>query len=63
MTDEKLYNLNQLREIASGNEEFVDKMVALFLEMTPELLNRIASGLQLQDWDEVKAAAHKMKLV
>ena len=61
MTDEKLYNLNQLKEIAAGSDEFVEKMVNMFLEMTPELLNRIGSGLQLQDWDKVKAAAHKMK--
>ncbi len=61
MTKAKLYDLQQLIEIAAGNQDFVDKMVAMFLEMTPALVNRIESGIQLQDWDEVKSAAHKMK--
>jgi HPt (histidine-containing phosphotransfer) domain-containing protein len=61
MTTDKLYNLDQLREIASGNEDFVHKMINMFLDVTPELLNRISAGLQIQDWEEVKSAAHKMK--
>jgi HPt (histidine-containing phosphotransfer) domain-containing protein len=61
MTNAKLYDLQQLIEIAAGNQDFVDKMVNMFLEMTPALVSRIEAGIQLQDWDEVKAAAHKMK--
>ncbi len=61
MTEEKLYNLNQLSEIAAGNEEFITKMVNMFLEMTPALVDRIEAGLQTQDWPEVRSAAHKMK--
>jgi HPt (histidine-containing phosphotransfer) domain-containing protein len=61
MSDEKLYDLEQLNAIASGNEEFVIKMVNMFLEMTPELVGRIEAGLQTQDWPEVRSAAHKMK--
>jgi HPt (histidine-containing phosphotransfer) domain-containing protein len=61
MSDEKLYDLEQLNAIAAGNEEFVIKMVNMFLEMTPELVGRIEAGLQTQDWPEVRSAAHKMK--
>ncbi|MEY2925208.1 MAG: hypothetical protein RLZZ337_1758, partial [Bacteroidota bacterium] len=50
MTTDKLYNLDQLREIASGNEDFVHKMINMFLDVTPELLNRISVGFQIQDW-------------
>ena len=61
MSEEKLYDLNQLTEIAAGNEEFVTKMVTMFLDMTPGLVDRIEAGLQTQDWVEVRSAAHKMK--
>ncbi len=61
MSNEKLYDLEQLNAIASGNEEFVTKMVNMFLEMTPALVGRIEAGLQVQDWVEVRSAAHKMK--
>lgn len=61
MSDEKLYDLEQLNAIAAGNEDFVIKMVSMFLEMTPGLVGRIEAGLQTQDWPEVRSAAHKMK--
>jgi HPt (histidine-containing phosphotransfer) domain-containing protein len=61
MSDEKLYDLEQLNAIAAGNEDFVIKMVNMFLEMTPGLVGRIEAGLQTQDWTEVRSAAHKMK--
>lgn len=61
MTKGKLYDLQQLNDIAAGNEEFVTKMVHMFLEMTPALVERIEAGLQTQDWIEVRSAAHKMK--
>jgi len=61
MSEEKLYDLEQLNAIAAGNEDFVEKMVNMFLEMTPALVSRIEAGLQTQDWAEVRSAAHKMK--
>lgn len=61
MSEEKLYDLAQLREVAAGSEEFVDKMVEMFLQMTPELTERIQKGVLAEDWEEVRAASHKMK--
>ena len=59
--EDKLYDLAQLEEVSAGNPEFVDMMVGKFLQLTPALVDRIEAGLQIQDWPEVKAAAHKMK--
>jgi HPt (histidine-containing phosphotransfer) domain-containing protein len=59
--DNVFYNLSQIEAIASGNQEFIDKMVTMFLDLTPDLIARIDSGIAAEDWDEVKAAAHKMK--
>lgn len=61
MIEEKLYDLKQLQEIAAGSEEFIKKMVGMFLELTPQLTERVVNGVKLQDWDEVKSASHKMK--
>jgi len=59
--EEKLYNLEQIEMMSGGNDSFVDKMVNLFIELTPELMNRIKSGLIENDFEEIKSAAHKMK--
>lgn len=61
MEENKLYNLEQLEAIASGNDEFVIKMVNMFLDMTPHLVTRIGVGIQGEDWVEVHSAVHKMK--
>ncbi len=59
--EDKMYNLEQIDMMSGGNAEFVDKMVNLFLELTPELLNRIKTGLIDSNYEEIKSAAHKMK--
>ena len=61
MSQDPLYNLSQLREVAAGSEDFVNKMVDMFLEMTPALVQRVADGTAQKDWDEVQSASHKMK--
>ncbi|MBR9860652.1 Hpt domain-containing protein [bacterium] len=61
MSEEKLYDLSQLEAVASGSQEFIDKMVDMFINMSPDLINRIKTGLADQDWEEVRSAAHKMK--
>lgn len=59
--NDTLYDLSQLHELSSGNPEFVEKMVGMFLSLTPELIQRLNKGLQEKDYPEIKAAAHKMK--
>ena len=61
MEEEKLYDLAQLEAVAAGSQEFVDKMVDMFVEMTPGLIERIENGLSAKDWPEVQSASHKMK--
>lgn len=61
MSEELLYDLTQLREVAAGSDDFVNKMVDMFLDMTPALVQRVADGTAAQDWDEVQSASHKMK--
>ena len=61
MSEEKLYELSQLEAVAAGSQEFIDKMVNMFLSLSPELVQRMRNGLAAQDWEEVRSAAHKLK--
>lgn len=59
--NDTLYDLSQLHELSAGNPEFVEKMVHMFLALTPELIERLKNGLKEKNYAEIKAAAHKMK--
>lgn len=61
MSQDKLYDLSQLISLSGGNADFVNKMVQMFLEMTPEIVGRINNGYAENNLDEVGAAAHKIK--
>jgi len=61
MSEEKLYNLIQLNELSGGNDDFVNKMVQMFIDLAPETLDNINIGLAEGDLDRVGAAAHKIK--
>ncbi|NUM32543.1 MAG: Hpt domain-containing protein [Bacteroidetes bacterium] len=57
----KLYNLEQIELMAEGNKEFVMTMVNMFIELTPDLINKIKKGLVDNNYDEIKSQAHKLK--
>lgn len=61
MSEQKLYDLAQLNELSGGNDDFVNKMVQMFIDMAPETLDNINIGLAEGDLDRVGAAAHKIK--
>lgn len=46
--------------MSDGDKVFVEKMVSLFMELTPELLNRLKQGLENMDYKEIKLTSHKM---
>ena len=60
MTD-KAYDLTQLRELASGNDEFVESMIETFLEHTPGQLQEMLTAYDTNDLATVGAIAHKIK--
>jgi HPt (histidine-containing phosphotransfer) domain-containing protein len=59
--DEKLYNLSMIQEIAHGNMDFVNKMMALFIDTMPPAINELKSSMASGDWSNVGAVAHKIK--
>ncbi|MEO5995457.1 MAG: response regulator [Chitinophagaceae bacterium] len=58
---QKLYDLSTIRDISGGDEEFVQTMVALFIETVPVNLKELNNSLQNQNWDMVSKTAHKLK--
>ncbi len=55
------YSLNKLNAIAKGDQAFITKMLFLFLETTPELLQLLQHTFKNGQWEELNAAAHKLK--
>lgn len=55
------YSLHKLNAIAKGDEAFITKMLLLFLETTPELLQLLQQAYTNKQWEELNAAAHKLK--
>lgn len=56
-----LYDLSMINEVSGGDEDFVKKMVALFIETVPQNLKELNSYMDLGDWDMVSKMAHKLK--
>ncbi|MFT4521425.1 MAG: HPt (histidine-containing phosphotransfer) domain-containing protein [Bacteroidia bacterium] len=61
MSEEKLYSLEQLEALSSGDEAFINKMVDMFVQMAPESVDRMLTALNTDDLEDLAAAAHKMK--
>jgi len=56
-----LYSLDKLIGMSRGNNEFVTKMINLFVTETPSALNNINSHIAAQDFQRVRAIIHRIK--
>lgn len=59
--DNKYIDLTYLKQLSNGSEEFIDKMIGIFIEQTPEALSSLDSNLEAKNWPALRATAHKMK--
>ena len=57
----KLYDLSMVQSVSGGDEGFIKKMVALFIETVPQNVNDLKKALQEENWDQVGKTAHKLK--
>ncbi len=55
------YDLTKLRAMAQGNEAFVQRMIGVFLEHTPEQVRQITEYFHNHNLPKVSALAHKIK--
>lgn len=58
---EELYSLDKLKNLAKGNDTFVNKMVQMFIANTPLAISKIREHYQLSEYDKMKAIAHTIK--
>ncbi|HKP32798.1 MAG TPA: response regulator [Chitinophagaceae bacterium] len=59
--DQKLYDLELVKEISGGDETFVKSMVVLFLQTVPPSLDDLQSACNDQNWEQAGKVAHKLK--
>lgn len=55
------YKLDKVRELASGDVDFIAAIAAAFLEEVPEAVSQIEIGLKDSDFTKVYQNAHKIK--
>jgi HPt (histidine-containing phosphotransfer) domain-containing protein len=59
--EEKLYNLAMVEGISGGDQEFVGRMVRLFLDTMPDSLHEMRESAESGRWEALSKLAHKMK--
>ena len=57
----RLYDLSMVESVSGGDEGFIKKMVALFIETVPQNVLELKRSLQEENWDQVGKTAHKLK--
>ena len=60
MKASKLYDLTQLIDIV-GHDDGLQKMVSIFVESTPRILDELDESLKLNNLEMIAHNAHKMK--
>ncbi|MES2277071.1 MAG: PAS domain S-box protein [Bacteroidota bacterium] len=60
-SDQPLFSMAKLEQISRGDKAFIQKMVDLFLEQTPQVTAEMHEGLRLKDMQAIKRVAHKVK--
>ena len=57
----RLYDLTMVQSVSGGDEGFIKKMVALFIETVPQNVQDMKKALNEENWDQVGKTAHKLK--
>lgn len=60
-TNNKHIDLEYLKQISNGSNEFVFQMITVFSDEIPGEINNLEKHLKNKDWKALRATAHKMK--
>jgi PAS domain S-box-containing protein len=55
------YNLNNLKTLSRGNEEFVQKMIQIFIKQTNDIIIEAENAIGENNFEEVSRLIHKIK--
>jgi CheY-like chemotaxis protein/HPt (histidine-containing phosphotransfer) domain-containing protein len=59
--NQRLYDLTMVQSVSGGDEGFIKKMVALFIETVPQNMDDLKNAVQAENWEQVGKTAHKLK--
>ncbi len=57
----QLYDLTLLEKVASGNKDFIGKMIEIFLEETPRDMDELKKAVESKDYELIKTVVHRIK--
>jgi signal transduction histidine kinase/AmiR/NasT family two-component response regulator len=57
----ELLNLDMLKQLSAGSNEFMLKIINMFLDHIPDTVNEIEKAFDSGDYEKTKALAHKIK--
>jgi CheY-like chemotaxis protein/HPt (histidine-containing phosphotransfer) domain-containing protein len=58
---EPMYDFKLVEEIAGGDQEFVKRMMGMFVDTVPGLLTDLQFNIEHNNWDKASKIAHRMK--
>jgi CheY-like chemotaxis protein/HPt (histidine-containing phosphotransfer) domain-containing protein len=61
VTETPLYDINKLKQITRGDEQFIQKMLELFIKETTNSVSELTAALEIKDIKRVQFLAHRMK--
>lgn len=56
-----IYSLEKIREMAEGDEEFIQSVISVFLEEVPEDLSGLEMAVTGGDYEQIYKLSHKIK--
>ena len=56
-----IYSLDKINEMADGDQDFINSVIAVFLEEVPQDLENLEKAIQDKDYEKVYKLAHKIK--
>ncbi len=59
--EEPLYDLAKIQEMSRGNQDFVQKMVDIFISLAKENTEILNRSFESEDWETIRRIAHKIK--
>jgi CheY-like chemotaxis protein len=57
---QKCINLGYLESLTKSNPKLMTEMIAAYTQQTPTLVEAMKEGIQNNDWELLRASAHKM---
>ena len=54
-------DLSYLEEVTGGSTEIIKQLLELFLDETPDQIQKLYEKCSMSEWEQVRAEAHKLK--